>query len=280
VSRLLLLLLLGLASAAPAQPSPAIPPAFFVAHVRDAAKQLGDPHPTGAVWTTSTRAAANAVLLGTTIMKGGSEPVYVAVITGKFRCVFCSVPPGASIPTGSVASFVDSARTGQGLDFSIGGTQQPDLARLGPAGDLLPYLTGRSTPLCSPLDLAATAFLQGETGSLVGELTVRSRARVACLLPPRPVISVDTGTRRVLPQPIAFPPGLRQGAPIRLLRPGRSARAGIWWTNWCAEPREPPVLQVVLPGTRGVLRVRVLGYPRCDQPRRPTELAIGPWVRP
>lgn len=126
----------GSASVNPALPL-AVPPFPFV-KVLAAAKGMGDPSPSSAVWVASTRnTAVKATMDGSTV--NSNQPVDVAVLTGQFTDHNASGPVAARPPTGTVATFVYDARTGMGTDFGLS-NQQPDLAKLGTVHAFLPYL--------------------------------------------------------------------------------------------------------------------------------------------
>jgi hypothetical protein len=68
-----------------------------------------------------------------------NQPVYVAVVTGRFTANDTPRPSGTPAPTGTVATFIWDARTMRDTDFGLS-NRYPDLNLLGHPHDFLPYL--------------------------------------------------------------------------------------------------------------------------------------------
>jgi photosystem II stability/assembly factor-like uncharacterized protein len=136
-------------------------------------------------------------------------------------------------------------------------------------------------PLAAPCragDLRAHLFLQGATGSLVGEVDLFNAGPSACSLLGRPTVSftgaaaaaVQVKTRAAPPeQPevLADPPGS-----LRAFQPGKSARVALFWSNWCGA--HPDALTLGL--ASGTTIHRPFAHaPRCDAPQYPSTISVG-----
>lgn len=142
-----------------------------------------------------------------------------------------------------------------------------------PPGRVAPPLA----PPCTAGSLAATAALQGETGSLGGAIVLANRSIFACSLAGTPRLRLVGGGN---------PAGLvarknaalasDSGVPypsLRALQPDESAQIYVSWSNWCGP--EPAAIAVQLRGIAKTLRIRGIP-PRCDSPSRPSTLEWGP----
>jgi hypothetical protein len=149
--------------------------------------------------------------------------------------------------------------------------------------DLRPARAPANPPLarpCRPRDLHARLFLQGETGSLVGGVSVVNASHRACALVGRPQIALrGAPAARLRIRPMAWPaprccsPDVLADPPgsLRALQPGKQADAYVFWSNWCRPP--PARLEVRLP-TGGSIDLPLRRAPRCDQPRQPSLLRV------
>jgi hypothetical protein len=252
------------------------PPAFVVALARRGAAGLGDPQPTSAVYVATTHLAAVRLSSGDGV--NTDQPVYLVVLTGTFVATGASGPAGSPPPAGTVASFVVDAANGRDLDFGLS-SQQVDVAKLGRAADLLPYLRGEKTPVCGRPDLHASASFQGATGSELGGLSVKNVSSLACTLPATPDIKVSWHNRPLAVRQVPFPSGwlarMNPGwaTPLHVLAPGASGRVVLQWSNWCGpQPWRHgtfrPVVELKLPNQPGVLTARVdaISAPACNAP--------------
>ncbi len=140
-----------------------------------------------------------------------------------------------------------------------------------------------AAPGCSAGSLSATASLQGATGSLLGGIELTNVGRRACVLPERPVVRLMWGGRIIAVRRTTLPV---RAAPLGLLKPGKSAFAGLQWRNWCGErpsgdsPFRPRLLLTLARG-RGTLRVELqepVTAPRCAAPLAASTLAVGHFV--
>jgi hypothetical protein len=281
----------GRAAAAVGEAPP--PPAFVVASARHGAASLGDPQPASAVYVATTRLAAVGLSMSATV--NTDQPVYLVVLTGTFVATGASGPSGSKPPTGTVASFVLDAADGRGVDFGLS-SQPIDVAKLGRATDLLPYLSGEKTPVCGRPDLHASASFQGATGTDLGGLLVKNVGGLACTLPVTPRIQLSWHNRPLAVRQVPFPSGwLARMNPgwataLHLLAPGASGRVVLQWSNWC-EPypgrlgRFRPLVELKLPNQPGVLAARMgaVSAPSCNAPSaargRPSTIRVSPFVR-
>jgi hypothetical protein len=262
------------ATAVNAAPPP--PPAFLVALARHAAAGLGDAHPTSAVYVATRRLDAVGLSSGDAV--NTNQPVYLVVLTGNFVATAASFPPGGHAPTGTVASLVVGAATGRDLDFGLS-SRQIDVAKLGRAVDLLPYMDGKKTPMCGLPDLRVSASFQGATGSALGNIVVRNVGGLTCTLPASPTIRLSWHKHPLALRQVRFPSGWlarmdpHWATPLHLLAPGESSRVVLQWSNWCgARPWGTgpfrPLVELKLPGQPGLLTARVgaMNAPVCTAP--------------
>jgi hypothetical protein len=162
---------------------PPVPPFPFV-KLLAASRSMGEPAPSAAVWVAASHRAAVAATMGDTVQ--GSEPVYVAVLTGHFTDNAASPPRAAKAPTGTVATFVYDARTGLERDFGLS-RDQPALGKLGNAHDFLPYLrqasagtaTTKGVPANVPASIETQWLERLSAGSRLGCHTRFQNAPVA-----------------------------------------------------------------------------------------------------
>jgi hypothetical protein len=224
------------------------------------------------------------------------QRVYLVVLTGNFVATGASFPPGGHAPTGTVASFVVTAANGRDLDFALS-SQQIDVAKLGRAVDLLPYMDRKKTPVCGLPDLHASASFQGAAGSALGGLLVRNVGGLACTLPAIARIQLSWHNRPLAVRQVRFRSGWlarmnpRWATPLHVLAPGASARVVLQWSNWCgARPRVNglfrPLVELTLPSNAGVLAARVdaMSAPSCNAPSaargRASTIRVSPFVLP
>jgi hypothetical protein len=121
---------------------------------------------------------------------------------------------------------------------------------------VVPWLNQRpakaspSPPLASPCEareLHAQLFLQGATGSLVGGVNLLNVGTTSCSLVGRPKISFSGAAAAATqwqvkelaaspapPDVLADPTGS-----LRALRPGKSAKVSLFWSNWCGPGADP-----------------------------------------
>jgi hypothetical protein len=136
-------------------------------------------------------------------------------------------------------------------------------------------------PACRGASLHADVFLQGATGSLVGGIALRNAGSVPCSLVGTPHISFAGAAgahwriKRLArsaeaPDVLADPPGS-----LRALAPGKSAAITLFWSNWCGRP---PAGFAVRLGGGTTLVAPVAHAPRCDAPRYPALLSVGPFT--
>jgi hypothetical protein len=265
----------GVGHAAAAVGSAPPPPAFVVALARRGAAALGDPQPTSAVYVATTHLAAVRLSSGDGV--NTDQPVYLVVLTGTFVATGAtSMSPGSPPPAGTVASFVVDAANGRDLDFGLS-SQQVDIAKLGRATDLLPYLNGEKTPACGRPDLHASASFQGATGSELGGLSVKNVGTLACTLPATPRIKLSWHNRPLAVRQVPFPAGwlarMNPGwaTPLHVLAPGASGRVVLQWSNWCGpQPWRHamfrPLVELKLPNQPRVLKAPVgaISAPSCN----------------
>jgi hypothetical protein len=148
-------------------------------------------------------------------------------------------------------------------------------------------------PPCQAHDLEAHLFLQGATGSLVGGVNLVNAGSSSCSLVGWPTLtfaghaaSVEKWQVKKLaaspspPEAIADPPGS-----LRALQPGKTAGVAIFWSNWCGPGStatgaggDPPAAMVIGLGSGTSLAVPVAHAPRCDAPRDPSTVSIGPFT--
>ena len=134
-----------------------------------------------------------------------------------------------------------------------------------------------ATP-CQAPQLAATAYLQGATGALLGGIVFSNRGALPCSLSGRPRVRLVDGRGRDLGVHLV---SLR--SPVRTVTLPRRGRAGgaylrLAWRNFCGRPAAV-LARVLLPGGGGVVRVRLRDRPRCDAKSTRSTLGVAPFVR-
>lgn len=123
---------------------------------------------------------------------------------------------------------------------------------------------------------------------MAGGFLVRNTGPEACRLIGRSTVAiVDAGGRQLRATGVASdatPLPIVLAAGLALPADGDEAPAGLGsvflvWSNWCGQaPTEPLHLVVTLPDG-GVLRVpmEATSLPRCDEPRAPSTMSVGPF---
>jgi hypothetical protein len=282
----------SLAVVSVSQAAAARPPAFVVAAAKREAAALGDPRPTSAQYVLTRREAAVKASSGATVTS--NPPVYLIVLTGRFETGPVGPAPGR-IVTGTFATEVLDAATGSDTDFGVG-SQPVSIRSLGLVGDLLPYLQGTATPVCSAPDLQATAEFQGATGSLLGGIAVRNRGPLACALPAAPAITLAWRGSRIPVRTSPFPRGWlarmnpRWGHRVSLLAPGARAQMILQWFDWCGRTpwgaNRGFRLTVALRVPHQVAPIQtttadLVAAPYCNaRPGTPSTLRVSPFVSP
>jgi hypothetical protein len=127
---------------------------------------------------------------------------------------------------------------------------------------------------CAPRRLHVEAFLQGATGSMLGELRFRNDGRDACAVqgPLRLVLLDRAG--RPLPLARVHRPGPEHGQVEVGLGPGWSASAELQLFNACNVPSGSR-LWVVLAYGEGRIQLRISAGGRCDAPGKPPKYLVG-----
>jgi hypothetical protein len=123
-------------TAGSAIPASAIP--ALRTHMLRLARYSGDAHPASirAVFTTQAKALRTATP-GDLIPGSARRPVYLVVMTGKFKYVEASVPHGARIPAGRYLAVTINPSTFRVMDLGIGNHRPPvPLRSYGPVSDL------------------------------------------------------------------------------------------------------------------------------------------------
>ena len=176
----------GVAASVTSTPSPSPPPVVVVVAAEREAVALGDPHPASAVYVLTRRQAAARASSGGTV--NSNQPVYLIVLTGRFTTDPVGPYPGRRVH-GTIASEVLSAANGRDTDFSIG-PKPISTARLGPTGNLLPYLDGAERPACRTqawtLSRSRPPVVQLVRPHRVGRQHVQASRRAASSRPARP----------------------------------------------------------------------------------------------
>src|SRR5262249_22750368 len=107
-----------------------------------------------------------------------------------------------------------------------------------------PGLPRGAPPRCGSSQLAAVGGLNGATGTMRGQVTLKNVSGIGCALPrgrPR-VIILWRG--RVLPARETSLSG--SGASrVRVLAPNATAAITIDWSNWCGKPSEGTVIRPI-----------------------------------
>ena len=141
-------------------------------------------------------------------------------------------------------------------------------------------------PPCAASQLRARLFLQGAGGSLVGGLDLTNAGSRACSLVGRPRVSFPGATARwhvedVRRQKEPYDVLLDPVGSLRALAPGKTAAAGLWWSNWCPRGAGPAVRPVALmfglPGGTAIHLSSAQG-PRCDRAASPSIVAVSPFA--
>jgi hypothetical protein len=134
-----------------------------------------------------------------------------------------------------------------------------------------PASGGRATgPLCRASQLSATAFMEGATGSMLGEATLTNTGVTACSLPSAAPRVRITWRGRVLPARQAGDVSVDGATPVRVLAPGSKAAVYMQWREWCGQPTETttfrPVFQLHFRSLAVNAKARAMSPPRCDAP--------------
>jgi hypothetical protein len=132
-------------------------------------------------------------------------------------------------------------------------------------------------PPCHAAQLTAVAHLQGATGSALGSIVFKNRTSVGCTFKGYPRVRLTTATGRDLRVKQVAIPDTRPLVLLQARERGGSARIRIAWRNFCRRPAGAVFARVFLPNRGGSLRVRIDVRPRCDAPRRPSILGVGPF---
>ena len=148
----------------------------------------------------------------------------------------------------------------------------PWLPVIAPAAPLPPV----ASP-CTAAGLHAELSLQGATGSLAGGVVLTNRGASPCSLLGRIEVrflggSDPAGVVRSALAPDRPDPGVPLPS-LRAPRPGQSAFAGLWWSNWCGHPA-PTRLALRLPYGEELDLPISDGGPRCDAPGSPSSLGV------
>lgn len=137
---------------------------------------------------------------------------------------------------------------------------------------------------CRPSALGAAVQLQGATGSLLGAIRVRNTGRRACDLRGRPTVELrDANGVLLKTRQTSQPPLWKQlgrprpvGWPTVHVRPRTDAQVEVRLSNWCVVPVKPVFFRVYLPGVGAPIPAPTRVTLRCDDPRAPVSLAVGP----
>lgn len=146
-----------------------------------------------------------------------------------------------------------------------------------------------STPplACRYESLIASHTWQGATGALVGHITVTNTGPSTCLLINPPQVQLLSNLKPV-PARTRVDWAATEGAAVHRidLAPGASAQALIQWSNWCGGTLSTPLVILIhlsgevppLVASRGASPTpHVAGTPKCDQPKLPSTLLLGPF---
>ncbi len=140
-----------------------------------------------------------------------------------------------------------------------------------------------ATPPCSAAGLGpTTATLMGAPGSMTGRLELQNDGPTC--IPGRPGLRIAVGGRPVAAklQPLAAAHRSPQDVAVRTLRHGAIAHVAFWWSNLCPPPASSqPALDLTLSlgGETVSVHVDDGGAPRCDSPRSPSTIEVGPVAR-
>ena len=171
------------------------------------------------------------------------------------------------------------------------------LPRVVPWLDVRPVKASAHPPLAAPCRgsaLRAQLFLQGATGSLVGGVNLLNAGSVPCSLLGWPTLSFTGAAASVTPVRVKklsrspTPPDVLADplGSLRALAPGKSASVLLWWSNWCgpgsiptgsSSGMPPDELKLTLARGTSVL-VPLTQAPRCDAPKQPSLLSVGPFA--
>jgi hypothetical protein len=134
---------------------------------------------------------------------------------------------------------------------------------------------------CASSNLAATAGVQGATGSLAGSVVVTNRGSTACQLAGIPLVHLVDASGQSLAVQQVVPADLKPASPV-VVQPGQTAAALVVWRNWCGPaPAEPIRIALALPdgGQVSATLDRPRPYlPRCDAPQSGSQLAVYPFA--
>ena len=138
-----------------------------------------------------------------------------------------------------------------------------------------------------------TVWWTGATAEMAGGFTLVDVGPVACQVGGRPtsVAILDQGGKPLPIEVEPFVPDLDPGLMLLLPEPGPApsdvalypGQTGVQllWNNWCGAWSGAGTLVVTLPRL-GDLRAPIVGLsaPRCDAPREPSVLQVGPVIAP
>jgi hypothetical protein len=138
--------------------------------------------------------------------------------------------------------------------------------------------------VCRPSALRAVVQLQGATGSLLGAIRIRNTGRRACELNGRPTVRLrDANGVPLKTQQRPLRPLWQQlgrprpaGWPVVRVRPRMDVQVAVQLRNWCVLRMKPVFFHAYLPGVGAPIPAPARVTLRCDEPRSPVFLSVGP----
>jgi hypothetical protein len=139
-------------------------------------------------------------------------------------------------------------------------------------------------PTCTAVQLTATIFWQGATGSLAGPILLTNRGHAPCSLTGKPNVALRGDGQNLPVQRVSIGSSdLQMPVQHLVLIPGARADVQLQWLNWCGRSFPGgvrPVIRIdhttVRPKWQGPARLGV-ATARCDAPDAPSLLYVGPY---
>jgi Protein of unknown function (DUF4232) len=147
-----------------------------------------------------------------------------------------------------------------------------------------PPVSRPSGTSCRSTALRARLFVQGATGTLLGQIRIRNVGRKACTLRGRPIVElrdangVLLNARETAAAPIWKYNGAKHppGWPTVHVAPRGVAQVSLQLANWCVVPVKPVYFHVRLPRAGEPIVARARVPLTCGDAHLPVRLAIGP----